>query len=60
MKNFYFDKENWILLAISLVLLVIGYILMGLEFISASSVVLVVAYLVLIPLSFLYRKKDKK
>ncbi len=60
MKNFYFDKVNWILFAISLVLLVIGYILMGLELISASSVVLVVAYLVLIPLSFLYRKKDKK
>ncbi len=57
MKNFNFDKENWVLLIVSLVLLVLGYILMGFELVSASSVVLIIAYLVLIPLSLLYRKK---
>jgi len=59
MKNFYFAKTNWILLGLSVIFLVIGYVLMMMEFVSISAVVLVLTYLVLIPASLLYRKKNK-
>ncbi len=57
MKNFYFGKINWILLGVSIICLIIGYIVMMLEMTSLSSVILVLAYLVLIPASLLYRDK---
>ncbi len=58
MKNFYFGKVNWILLGLSILLLVVGYALMMMEFISTSSVILVLTYLVLIPASLLYKRKS--
>ncbi len=57
MKNFYFGKTNWILLGLSVLCLLLGYGFMMLEFVSLSTLILVVTYLGLIPASLLYRKK---
>lgn len=61
----YWQKENYIFLAIGIVLLIIGYILMAQGewdnpvALSVSPIVLLVAYLIFFPLSIFYKKKVK-
>ncbi|MDH7603544.1 MAG: hypothetical protein QHH13_01440 [Melioribacter sp.] len=62
----YWDKHNYLLLITGLIVLVIGYILMAqnpwYNFISlsVSPVVLLLAYVIIIPLSIIITKKKSK
>jgi len=62
----YWSKENYIFLAIGIILLVVGYLIMGQGTwdnelsLSLSPVVLLLAYLVFFPLSIFYRKNTEK
>jgi len=59
----YWHKENYIFLAAGIILLIVGYLLMGQGkwdnqiSLSLSPVVLLIAYLVFFPLSIFYSKK---
>ena len=62
----YWSKENYILLAIGIVLLFVGYGLMGQGewdssiSLTLSPIVLLFTYLVVFPLSIFYKKKLNK
>ena len=64
-KN-YWSKENYILLFIGIILLFVGYGLMGQGewdtslSLTYSPIVLIIAYLIVFPLSIFYRKKSDK
>jgi hypothetical protein len=61
-KN-YWSKENYIILALGLLVITIGYILMAQApwdnpvSLSISPIVLLIAYLIIFPLSIFYKKK---
>lgn len=64
--NNYWSKENYILLFVGILLLFVGYGLMGQGnwdsslSLTYSPIVLIVAYLIVFPLSIFYRKKSEK
>ncbi len=53
-----FGPKNYIAFAISLVVIIIGYILLGMGDITAAPILLVLGYCVLIPVAILI--KDRK
>jgi hypothetical protein len=61
-----FEKMNYILFGISLIVIIIGYVALGHKsydsFVSLNiaPVLLVLGYVFLIPFSILYRKRDKE
>lgn len=63
--NNYWEKENYIFLALGILFIVVGYILMGQGkwdntiSLSVSPIILLIGYLVFFPLSIFYRKKQK-
>jgi len=57
MKNFNFSKNNWYIFLLGIVLLFMGYTFMWANFINISAVILVFAYVVVFPLSIMYKKK---
>ncbi|MFC2084599.1 hypothetical protein ACFLS9_06055 [Bacteroidota bacterium] len=64
-KN-YWEKTNYYLLGLGVILLIIGFFLMAQGpwdnpiSLSLSPIVLLIAYLIIFPLSILYTKKKKK
>lgn len=62
--KFYWTKQNAYLLGLGLLLLVVGFYLMSIgpfdsfPSLTLSPIVLLIAYLVVFPLSILYRKKN--
>jgi len=62
---FSFTKINYILFAIGLVVIILGYIVMAtgdtysFQSLSLAPIILLIGYLVIIPISILYRKKEK-
>jgi len=62
----YWEKENYIFLAIGIISLIVGYTLMGQGewdnsvSLSVSPIILLLAYLVFFPLSVFYKKKSSK
>ena len=58
-KNFYFKKANYYILIVALVFITIGYILMWLGSTNISTVLLVLGYIVLVPISILYKKTKR-
>ena len=64
--NNYWSKENYILLALGILLLFVGYGLMGQGAwdstlsLTLSPIVLIIAYLIVFPLSIFYKKKADK
>lgn len=62
---FPFERENYIILGVGLVLIVIGYIALlgntveGFSQLTVAPILLVLGYCVVIPLGILYRKKEK-
>jgi len=50
---------NYILMLVALVVITIGYIIMGQNEISVSPILLVLAYVVIIPISLVIRFKKK-
>jgi len=59
-----FSKINYLLFVAGLIVIVLGYILMGTgelnstQALSVSPIVLLIGYLVIIPVAIMYRKKD--
>ncbi|MBL7024214.1 MAG: DUF3098 domain-containing protein [Candidatus Marinimicrobia bacterium] len=59
-----FSRINYFLFIAGLFVIVLGYVLMGtgelnsVQALSVSPIVLLIGYLVIIPVSILYRKKD--
>jgi len=64
-KN-YWSKENYIFLGVGILLLFVGYIFMAQGnwdssiSLTLSPIVLIIAYLIVFPLSIFYKKKLKK
>lgn len=59
MKRFVFEKINLVILVLALVLIMVGYILLGKGDRTVSPVLMVISYVVLIPGAFLIQPKDK-
>ena len=59
-----FTRTNYVLFIAGLFVLILGYVLMGTgelnstQSLTVSPIVLLIAYLVIFPVSILYRKKD--
>ncbi|MBT3228924.1 MAG: DUF3098 domain-containing protein [Candidatus Marinimicrobia bacterium] len=59
-----FTRINYFLFIAGLIVIILGYVLMGtgelnsVQALSVSPVVLLIGYLVIIPVAILYRKKD--
>jgi len=59
-----FTRTNYFLFIAGLIVIVLGYVLMGTgelnstQALSVSPVVLLIGYLVIIPVAIMYRKKD--
>lgn len=61
----YWEKTNYILLSVGIFLLIIGYLIMSIgEWDSTTSlvvspIILFIAYIIIFPISILYRKKNR-
>ncbi|MBC8191746.1 MAG: DUF3098 domain-containing protein [FCB group bacterium] len=59
-----FTRINYFLFIAGLIVIILGYVLMGtgelnsVQALSVSPIVLLIGYLVIIPVSIMYRKKD--
>ena len=59
-----FSRTNYFLFIAGLIVIVLGYVLMGtgelnsVQALSVSPIVLLIGYLVIIPVAIMYRKKD--
>ena len=52
-------KHNILLLVISAVLLIVGYVIMATNEITVSAIHLAIVYVVIIPFALLWRKKER-
>lgn len=52
-------KFNYLLLIVSAVLLIAGYLIMSFNEITISPIILAIAYVIIIPLAFLGKPKNK-
>jgi membrane protein YdbS with pleckstrin-like domain len=52
-------KFNYLLLIISAIILIIGYVIMSFNEITISPILLMIAYLVIIPIALLWKPKKK-
>jgi hypothetical protein len=65
-ETFPLEKENYIILGIGLVVIVLGYLALsgntveGFSQLTVAPILLVLGYCVIIPVGILYRKKEKK
>mgnify|MGYP000483314885 FL=1 len=61
-----FDKENYILFAVGIITIILGYVIMALgetysfQSLSVAPVFLFIGYLILIPVSLIYKKNKQK
>jgi membrane protein YdbS with pleckstrin-like domain len=60
MDKLHFSKKNSLVLLIAIVLLTIGYLILNTGDITISPIILVFAYCVVIPLSFIIGTKKKE
>lgn len=62
---FPFERENYIILGIGLVVIILGYIALsgntveGFSQLTVAPILLVLGYCVIIPIGIMYRKKEK-
>ncbi len=63
--NIYWEKKNYILLMIGILIIILGYIFMSMgswdsfPSLFISPVLLIIGYLLILPASILYTKKEK-
>ncbi|PID28030.1 MAG: hypothetical protein CSB55_06735 [Candidatus Cloacimonadota bacterium] len=57
MKRLQFGKINIVLFVLSVILLIVGYAIMATGDDEISPVILTITYIVLLPLSILYKEK---
>lgn len=50
---------NYLILLVALVLMIVGYIIMGMNEITVSPILLALVYAIIIPFALLYRPKAK-
>ena len=61
-----FHKENYILFAVGIITIILGYVIMALgetysfQSLSVAPVFLFIGYLILIPISLIYKKNNQK
>lgn len=55
-----FKKENYIIMGIGLIFIILGYIFLAIGDITISPIFLVLGFCVIIPLGIIYKKKKKK
>ncbi|MEF3694666.1 MAG: hypothetical protein V3576_04890 [Candidatus Cloacimonadota bacterium] len=52
-------RVNYLILLVALVLMIVGYIIMGINEITVSPILLALVYVIIIPFALLYRPKAK-
>lgn len=52
-------RVNYLILLVALVLMIVGYIIMGMNEITVSPILLALVYAIIIPFALLYRPKAK-
>ncbi len=55
-----FVKENYIIMGIALLFIVVGYIFLGIGDITISPILLTLGYCVLFPIGIIYKRRGKK
>ncbi|MCX8105109.1 MAG: DUF3098 domain-containing protein [Ignavibacterium album] len=64
--NIYWEKNNYILLIVGIVVTIVGYYLMSVgpwnsnESLVYSPIILFIAYVIIFPLAIIYRKKKQQ
>uniref|UniRef100_A0A7V3E863 DUF3098 domain-containing protein n=1 Tax=Ignavibacterium album TaxID=591197 RepID=A0A7V3E863_9BACT len=64
--NIYWEKNNYILLIVGIVVTIVGYYLMSIgpwnsnESLVYSPIILFIAYVIIFPLAIIYRKKKQQ
>jgi len=64
--NIYWKKENYLLLALGFIVIIVGFYLMSVgswnsfASLQISPIILVIGFVVIFPAAIFYRKKDKK
>ena len=65
-ESWSYDKENYILFAAGIITIILGYVIMALggtysfQSLSVAPVFLFIGYLILIPISLIYKKNKQK
>jgi hypothetical protein len=65
-ESWSYDKENYILFAVGIITIILGYVIMALgetysfQSLSVAPVFLFIGYLILIPVSLIYKKNKQK
>jgi hypothetical protein len=65
-ESWSYDKENYILFAVGIITVILGYVIMALgetysfQSLSVAPVFLFIGYLILIPVSLIYKKNKQK
>ena len=65
-ESWSYDKENYILFAVGIITIILGYVIMALgetysfQSLSVAPVFLFTGYLILIPISLIYKKNEQK
>ena len=65
-ETFPFERENYIILGVGLLLIVAGYVALsgntigGFVTLTLAPLLLVIGYCIVVPFGILYRKKEKK
>ncbi|MCB5252038.1 MAG: hypothetical protein RBR69_10350 [Candidatus Cloacimonadaceae bacterium] len=58
-ERLHLRKANYILLIVSAVVLILGYVIMSLNEITISPIILMIAYTIIIPFALLWHPKKK-
>jgi Ca2+/Na+ antiporter len=59
-SDFPFVKNNYILFAVGILVIIVGFIFLAIGDITLSPILLIVGYCVIIPIALLYGRKEKK
>lgn len=55
-----FKKENYIIIGIGLIFIILGYIFLAIGDITISPILLTLGFCVIIPIGIIYKRKKKK
>lgn len=55
-----FTKENYIIMGIGLLFIIVGYIFLGIGDITISPILLTLGYCVFFPIGIIYKRKKRK
>lgn len=55
-----FKKENYIIIGIGLIFIILGYIFLAIGDITISPILLILGFCVIIPIGIIFKRKKKK